>query len=252
MGDPGPADGPMKFYLGTHQPAWLARPLGVRLFVSHRRLAGRKTMPRAQGPWALDSGGFTELTMHGLWRTSPDAYVSAVRRYQREIGRLEWAAPQDWMTEPEVLACTGLTVACHQRRTVDSYLQLRELAPELPFIPVLQGQTIDDYQGCAELYERHDVDLASQRLVGLGSVCRRQASKEVDEIVRALAERGLRLHGFGIKTQDSGASATSLRARTRWRGAPVAVANPAARLGIEVRRTACRTHWHGGAPSSKA
>ncbi|MFF1608862.1 hypothetical protein ACFVYA_13875 [Amycolatopsis sp. NPDC058278] len=216
----------MKFYLGTHQPAWLARRLGVRLFVSHRRLAGRKTMPRAQGPWALDSGGFTELTIHGRWRTTPDTYVTAVRRYRAEIGRLDWAAPQDWMTEPEILARTGLTVTDHHRRTVDSYLHLRELAPELPFIPVLQGQIIADHQRCADIYERHDVDLAAQRLVGLGSVCRRQASQEVDDIVRALAERGLRRHGFGVKTTglrrfgDVLASADSMAWSARGRREP--------------------------------
>ncbi len=216
----------MKFYLGTHQPAWLARPLGVRLFVSHRRLASRKKMPRAQAPWALDSGGFTELAMHGRWRTSPDAYVAAVRRYRTEIGRLEWAAPQDWMTEPEILARTALTVAGHQRRTVENYLQLRELAPELPFIPVLQGQTIADYRRCADLYERHGIDLAAQRLVGLGSVCRRQGSLEVESIVRTLAERGLRLHGFGVKTTgfrrfgDALVSADSMAWSARGRREP--------------------------------
>lgn len=34
------------FYLGTHQVDHLERA-GVPLFVSHRRLAGRKTLPRA-------------------------------------------------------------------------------------------------------------------------------------------------------------------------------------------------------------
>lgn len=30
----------MKFCLGTRQPSWLARDLGVPVLVSHRRLAG--------------------------------------------------------------------------------------------------------------------------------------------------------------------------------------------------------------------
>jgi O-acetyl-ADP-ribose deacetylase (regulator of RNase III) len=32
-------------------------------------------------PWALDSGGFTELSLHGRWKATPAAYVAAVRRY---------------------------------------------------------------------------------------------------------------------------------------------------------------------------
>jgi hypothetical protein len=82
----------MRFYLGTHQPAWLARDLGVPLLVSHRRLAGRRRLPRATGPWALDSGGFTELSLYGRWSTDAHAYVAAVRRYSEEIGNLDWAA----------------------------------------------------------------------------------------------------------------------------------------------------------------
>jgi integrase len=47
----------VKLYLGTHQPTWLARPLGVPLMVSHRRLTGRRSLPRAVTGWFLDSGG---------------------------------------------------------------------------------------------------------------------------------------------------------------------------------------------------
>jgi hypothetical protein len=62
------------------------------------------TWRRAVGRWALDSGGFTELTMPGAWQTSVDAYASAVHRYCDEIGGLDWAVPQHWMCELESLA----------------------------------------------------------------------------------------------------------------------------------------------------
>ena len=62
---------PPFFYLGTHHPSWL-RKTDVPLFVSRRRLAGLKTLPRARGPWALDSGGFQELILHGEWTVSID------------------------------------------------------------------------------------------------------------------------------------------------------------------------------------
>jgi hypothetical protein len=86
----------MHFYLGAHQPAWLTKAT-VPLFVSHRRLAARTRLPRAGTSWALDSGGFSELSLYGQWRTDPAEYVYFVDRYDREIGRLDWAAPQDWM-----------------------------------------------------------------------------------------------------------------------------------------------------------
>ena len=95
-----------RFYLGSHLDGWLAS-VGVRLFVSHRRLARWKTLPKARTGWALDSGGFSELSLYGGWRTTPEEYVTAVKRYDREIGQLEWAAPQDLMVEDEILLGLG-------------------------------------------------------------------------------------------------------------------------------------------------
>lgn len=188
----------MRFYIGTHIPTWLRRA-DFPLFVSHRRLRMYAKRP-ATTDWALDSGGFTELSMYGEWRTTEGDYVAAVRRYVEEIGRLQWASPMDWMCEPFMVAKTGLSVAEHQRRTVENYLRLRELAPELPFVPVLQGWTLDDYFACIEQYERAGVDLTQERTVGIGSVCRRQHADEIRSIMTALHEHGLQLHGFGVKT----------------------------------------------------
>jgi hypothetical protein len=103
------------------------------------------------------------------------------------------------MTEDHVLARTGLSLRTHQHLTVVDYLRLRDLDPELPFIPVLQGQSITDYHRCADMYEERGVDLAALPLVGVGSVCRRQHTVEVERIVRSLAARGYKLHAFGAK-----------------------------------------------------
>lgn len=190
----------MKFYLGTHMGgSWLAR-VDVPLFVSHRRLDGRATLPRARTGWALDSGGFTELSMFGEWRTTPAEYVAATRRYRDEIGQLDWAAPQDWMCEPFMVRKTGRTVAEHQRLTVENYVHLRGTDPTLPFVPVLQGWTLDDYLRHVDMYERAGVDLAAEHTVGVGSVCRRQATSQIAEIIGRLSADGLQLHGFGVKT----------------------------------------------------
>lgn len=186
----------MKFYLGTHIESWLKR-VSIPLFVSHRRLKGYKKMPVARGPWCLDSGGFTELSMFGKWQTTPTEYLDSVLRYADEIGNLEWAAPQDWMCEPQIINSTGLSVAEHQERSVENFLLLREQSPL--FIPVLQGWTLDDYWECVTLYLQAGVDLFSEPIVGLGTVCRRQATDEVSGLICELAESGLSLHGFGIK-----------------------------------------------------
>jgi hypothetical protein len=203
-----------RFYLGTHKPGWLWNPgASFPLFVSHRALSAYRTLRPATHAWALDSGGFTELSTFGTWRTSAAEYVEAVARYDREIGRLDWAAPQDWMCEPAIIhgggpagfLGTGLSVDEHQRRTVANFLEVRELWATVsdrpsPFIPVLQGWTMGDYMRCAELYEAAGVRLASQTVVGLGSVCRRQNTVRIGAIVSMFAGE-LPIHGFGVKTQ---------------------------------------------------
>ena len=190
----------MTFYLGTHMPGWL-RQTTIPLFVSRRRLARYKTLPRAAGRWALDSGGFTELSMFGRWETSPQQYAEEALRFVREIGRLDFAAIQDWMCEPFIIEKTGLSVREHQERSVQSYLDLRALASFVPWVPVLQGWTIDDYFACADLYESAGVRLAELSRVGVGSVCRRQGTKEATDLFAALRSLRCRLHGFGLKTQ---------------------------------------------------
>jgi hypothetical protein len=55
------------------------------------------------------------------------------------------------------------------------------------------------YLACIDRYERAGIDLAAAPLVGLGSVCRRQATAQIGAITAELAAAGLRLHGFGVK-----------------------------------------------------
>jgi len=196
------------FYLGTHHPHWLGR-VDVPLFVSRRSLAKRRSLPRASAPWALDSGGFTELQLHGRWTLTPAEYAAEVRRYRDEIGMLAFAAPQDWMCEPAIIgggtvgrqrfAGTGLSVAEHQRRTIENYLELCSLAPELPWIPVVQGYSLGDYWHHADDYARAGVELDRVPLVGIGSVCRRQGMGSVGGAIAGLASSGVRIHAFGFK-----------------------------------------------------
>jgi hypothetical protein len=189
-----------RFYLGTHRAAWLART-DVPLFVSAAQLRGRRTFPRARGAWALDSGGFTELQLYGRWTVDARTYAAEVRRWAAEVGAPDFAAIQDWMCEPFMLGRTGLSIAEHQRRTIASYLELRELAPEIPWMPVVQGWGAPDYLDHLDAYERAGVDLRTQPIVGVGSICRRQATSSAVRIITALSTEGVRVHAFGAKAE---------------------------------------------------
>ena len=181
-------------------PAWLTRA-AVPLFVSARTM--RRGYPKglATCRWALDSGGFSELSLYGRWVTSPAAYVDEVRRWRDRLGGMDWAAIQDWMCEPFLTQKTGLDVAQHQIRTVRSFLTLTELAPEIPWAPVVQGWVLEDYLVCVEMYRLVGHELGTFPVVGVGSVCRRQGTAEAETILRTLSGMGLRCHAFGFKTQ---------------------------------------------------
>jgi hypothetical protein len=58
------------------------------------------------------------------------------------------------------------------------------------------------YLRCADRYGRAGVDLTRAELVGVGSICGRQSTTEVGDILTGLHQAGVtRLHGFGVKTQ---------------------------------------------------
>jgi hypothetical protein len=153
----------------------------------------------------VDSGAYDLITRHGRHLDTPEQYVRAVRGYDVRIGNLQSAAPQDWPTEDEALARSGAGVAEHIDWSVQSYLDVtawwQRLAPDrrCPFRSVVQGKGVRDYLRCWDLFELRGVDLARVELIGVGSVCHRERSPEIADIVAALRERTTaRLHGFGV------------------------------------------------------
>ena len=190
------------FLLGTHRPWWLAHS-PVPLMVSAHTLGGYdpdgEGLPIAGCLYAIDSGAFTEIRDHGTWRIGEDDYGGLVYRLMTDCGYPEFAAPLDWPCEPQVLARTGATVRDHQEWTLDSYRYLIREFPAAPWLPVLQGWSLSDYEAHDAMYRKAGIDLAKQRLVGLGSVCRRGSIREIGAIAETFARRGYQLHGFGLK-----------------------------------------------------
>ena len=187
----------MDFYLGTHIPRWLSI-VTFPLFVSRNTLRRLKTLPRSVVPWCMDSGAFTEIFTHGCWTVDESDYAAYVNKCAEEIGLLQWAAPMDWMCEPEMLEKTGLSIEEHQKRTTENVLNLRQLT-DVPIIPVLQGWHLEDYLKHIEQYYDAGIYLESEPTVGLGSVCRRQNTVQAESIIAYLANLGLSLHAFGFK-----------------------------------------------------
>jgi hypothetical protein len=185
------------FYVGLHHPSDAHR--FPRACISIRSLWSR-CKPLRCPDVMVDSGAFSELTIHGRYERSVEQYARALRRlHVGGIVNITVAVAQDYMCEAVMLAKTGLTIAAHQRLTIERYDELLPLSP-VPIMPVLQGYTLDEYPRHIAAYGDR---LKPGMWVGVGSVCKRNGSPErVVEVLSAInaVRPDLRLHGFGLKS----------------------------------------------------
>lgn len=203
---------PEEFYIGV-KPHMLAHT-SVPAMVSDVNLRHRKELPVASGPVRVDSEGFSQLQKHGRWIRTYRQYAADVRRYQDHFGPFfRGAFGQDYMCEDAIIhggvfnkqrfVGTGLTLKEHLHLTVGNYIDIMSVDDALKVYPVIQGRRIPHYEYCAHLYDKAGIDLSKIPVVGIGSVCRIQATSEAVGIVRHVASivGPDRLHGFGIKTE---------------------------------------------------
>lgn len=190
----------MKFYLGSHVLSHINKS-EVPLFISFRTLRKRKKKRFDNKiPICVDSGGFSELSLNGKWTISPEEYSNELLRL-KDLGlNFDWCAIQDYMCEPHIIEKTGLTIKEHQKRTIENYLKLKSFNDGINYIPVIQGFELNDYLECVKMYKNSGIDLTKFETVGIGSVCRRQSTEEINDIVRTLHNLNINLHGFGVKT----------------------------------------------------
>jgi len=186
----------MMFLTGMHHPHNAARVPAA--FISAHALRRRRSSFPVRW-WVLDSGAFRTIELHGGYPHGVEEYAALIRRYAGN-GRLLAAVSQDYMCEGFMLAKTGLTVAEHQRLTIERYDAL--LACDVAgvrIMPVLQGYAPEDYAAHVRAYGDR---LAPRAWVGVGSVCKRNGRPGAIEAVLLAIKRerpDLRLHGFGTK-----------------------------------------------------
>lgn len=187
----------MRFFVGLHQPHDAIH--FERSFISVNRLRYRRTSFSAR-EWIMDSGAFSILSKFGGYPWPEDRYVDQILRWRR-TGMLLAAVTQDYMCEPHMLAMTGLTIADHQRLTVERYDAItKQVAGRVYILPVLQGYNPSDYARHLKLYGKR---LKRDSWVGVGSVCKRNGTpSSVLAILAAIKHQApdLKLHGFGLKT----------------------------------------------------
>lgn len=183
------------FYIGLHIPQHAHRFERCMISVNVLR---RRRSDFTVNEWMLDSGAFTELFHHGHYRDSVETYAKYVQRW-KSCGNMISASAQDYMCEPFILDRTGLSVAEHQRLTIERYDALVGCNTGAYILPVLQGYRPSEYQ---DHIAQYGVRLARGAWVGVGSVCKRNAKIDaIEAVLLAIKEvrPDLRLHGFGVK-----------------------------------------------------
>ena len=186
----------MRFFVGLHKP-WHGEHFDAAFISVNTLRARRSAFP--VGDWIMDSGAFTTIMKHGGYPSSPAEYAGEIRRWKVN-GRLLAAVSQDYMCEAHMLERTGLTIAEHQRLTIERYDALLAEDTGVYIMPVLQGYTPGDYVRHIEAYGSR---LELGAWVGVGSICKRNGNPMAIWMVLSAikdARPDLRLHGFGLKT----------------------------------------------------
>lgn len=151
------------------------------------------------GEWIMDSGAFTAIMKDGGYKHAPAVYAAEIKRWAFN-GTLLAAVAQDYMCEPHMLERTGLTIADHQRLTIERYDELVKADTGGVYVmPVLQGYAPSDYVAHIRQYGGR---LRPKQWVGVGSVCKRNGNAaSIENVLMAIKNErpDLRLHGFGLK-----------------------------------------------------
>lgn len=155
----------------------------------------------------IDSGGFTAARKWGKYPWTVAQYVDFIRQTSRDVP-LDCCAIMDYACEPSVNRSTYATNIERITATIRNEAECKTAAPGLPWLPVLQG---DSLKACCErsvakraydLARRQEWDLLPASYAGIGSVCGRSASS-VKRVVKFYADHlpGVRFHGFGMHIQ---------------------------------------------------
>jgi len=144
----------------------------------------------------IDSGGFTAARRWGRYPWSVEQYVEFIRAVSRDVP-LDFCAILDYACEPSV---DRSTLETNQERivaTIRNEARCYEAAPDLPWLPVLQGDTLEERS--FDLAIRKEVGMLPAGYAGIGSICGRGAVA-ARRVVKFYADQlpGRVFHGFGM------------------------------------------------------
>lgn len=147
----------------------------------------------------VDPGGFTAARRWGSFPWTPSQLVDWVREESRDVV-LDWCAVMDYACEPNVNRSILPTNRARIEATIENEIACKEAAPDLPWLPVLQGDNL--VERAYDLDRRRGLNLLPDDYAGIGSVCGRGAGG-AKRVVKFYNDQlpGVKYHGFGMHIQ---------------------------------------------------
>jgi hypothetical protein len=147
---------------------------------------------------AIDSGGFTMAAKYGKYPWTMEQYIAFIRTMSADVP-LVFCACMDYACERDVDRGIYATNRDRIKATIRNEIALRRLAPDLPWLGVLQGNTLEER--ALDVAIRRRIGLLSPYM-GIGSICRRGAIQAA-KVICFYGEQlpGTRYHAFGLSVR---------------------------------------------------
>ena len=144
----------------------------------------------------IDSGGFSFFKKWGEYPFDLETYLSFIYNLKEQYP-LELCAVMDYPCEIEANRTKLKTNKDRIEATVRNAVECIDADPNLPWIPVIQGFSLEEYLHCVDLYEQVGIRLD---YIAVGSVCARKGNlHSIRRILTKIRDRTkARLHSFGL------------------------------------------------------
>jgi hypothetical protein len=163
---------------------------------TRKKFTNPNFLPRTTKRIFIDSGGFTFLTKWEKYPFTIDEFIDFLGILQ-EKQPIEQVAILDYPCEPDVNRSEYKTNFDRIRATVENAVVCFDKAPEINWIPVIQGYYLHEYLDCLSLYEERGI---KSEKWAIGSVCQRRDIAGPRKIITRLKKTmsNKKLHAFGI------------------------------------------------------
>jgi len=144
----------------------------------------------------IDSGGFSAFTRFAEYPYTVEEYITFIHQQIDRGLPVERVAIMDYPCEVSANRERYRTNTDRIDATIRNARRCIDGDRSMPWVPVIQGYTLDEYKDCWDKYQ--DIGITSD-LWALGSVCARKKTGGIRRIITAVKEyTDANLHTFGM------------------------------------------------------